>query len=262
MLQITSTQLDAFITAWLFPMMRVLGLIGSAPIFNNRAIPRNIRIGMGVIIGVAVAASLPPPPAIPAGSWQALLIMGQQVLIGLSMGLAIRVVMAAVDTAGEMIGLQMGLSFAVFFDPNNSGQTAVLSEILTLIASLFFLALNGHLMLIEVVVRSFEFIPIGASPMHADAWLVLVRMVSVAFASGVMIALPVVAALLITNIALAVLTRSAPQLNIFAVGFPITSTVGFIVLILLLQNLAPVLESLVEQGFEHVGIFLHQLGRP
>lgn len=262
MLQFSSAQLDALIVAWFYPLVRVLAMLGSAPIFNSRAMPRNIRLAAGLAIGVAVAAALPPAPAISPGSLQGVLVMAQQVMIGVAIGLAMRVVMAAVDTAGEMIGLQMGLSFAVFFDPNKSGQTAVLSEILTLLSSLCFLALNGHLMLIEVLVRSFEFVPIGATDLQADAWLVLVRMLSVAFASGVMIALPVVTALLLTNIALAVLTRSAPQLNIFAVGFPVTLTTGFIVLILSLQNLSPVLASLYEQGFEHVGLFLRQLGSP
>ena len=126
------------------------------------------------------------------------------------MGLAMRVVFAALDVLGELTSLQMGLSFATFFDPGSNGQTAVVGEFLTLLATLIFLALNGHLLMADVLARSFEWLPVNALPLHAGGWAVLVRFGAVTFSAGLLLALPVVTALLITNIALGILTRAAP----------------------------------------------------
>jgi flagellar biosynthetic protein FliR len=163
-----------------------------------------------------------------------------------------RLMFAAVDVAGEMIGLQMGLSFAVFFSPQTGGQTSVIAEFLGLLTLMVFIALNGHLMLIDVLVMSFDWLPVTTSAPGASAWALIVRYGSVMYATGLLLALPMVAALLITNTALGVLTRSAPQLNLFAVGFPITLSVGFLVLLISLNNLAPALQLLFERGFQAI----------
>ena len=172
------------------------------------------------------------------------------------MGFTMRVIFSTLDVAGELIGLQMGLSFATFFDPQSAGSTSVVAQIFGLIIALIFLALNGHLMLIEVLSRSFEWLPISINPVHAEGWLMLARTGSVLFATGLLLALPVVVALLITNIALAVLTRAAPQLNLFAVGFPITSTVGIAIIWLTLPALANVLERIFDEGFESMAMLV------
>ena len=259
MLSITSAQLDALLLAWIYPVARVLGMIATAPIFGSAVVPRRLRLVAGLVIGAAIASVLPPPPPLQPGTWFGMAIFVQQILIGIGMGLGLRMVLSAVDIAGDIIGLQMGLSFATFFDPNSSGQTAVLAEFLGLLSTLTFLALNGHLLMIDVLARSFEMAPIGGVSVTGPAWLMLTRIGSVAFACGLLISLPIVTALLITNISLAVLTRTAPQLNLFAIGFPITSTVGLVVILISLNAFAPVLQSIFEQGFELIGIFLKTL---
>jgi flagellar biosynthetic protein FliR len=183
----------------------------------------------------------------------------QQTLIGIAMGLVLRVVFAALDLMGEIISLQMGLSFATFFDPVAGGQTAVVGEFLTLIATLVFLSLNGHLLMIDALARSFEWLPVSATLPHKGGWLILARFGASIFASGLLMALPVVTALLITNIALGVLTRAAPQLNLFAIGFPITLTVGFGVLLLALGHLAPLLQYFYDAGFTTLADLLRAL---
>jgi flagellar biosynthetic protein FliR len=256
MLSITSAQLDALLLAYVFPLVRVMAFLGAAPIFNNIAVPRRVKLIVALAVGFAVASALPRQTLAAPGSYVGLAILGQQILIGAGMGFAMRVVFATLDVAGELIGLQMGLSFATFFDPQSQGQTSVVAQIIGLIVSLLFLALNGHLMLIEVLARSFEWLPISANPVHAQGWILLARSGSLLFATGLLLALPVVAALLITNIALAVLTRAAPQLNLFAVGFPITSTVGIAVIWLTMPTLANVLESIFDQGFEAMAMLV------
>lgn len=255
MLAVSAAQLDAWLAALMFPLARLLGLIASAPLLSNRAMPARIRLAIGLAAAMAVLPALPPMPDIPTDSWLALGVLVHQALIGIAIGFMMRLFFAAVDIAGEMIGLQMGLSFAVFFSPQTGGQTSVVAEFMGLLTLLIFLALDGHLMLINVVVMSFEWLPVGATTNDAG-WLLIVRYASVMFASGVLLALPMIATLLITNIALGVLTRAAPQLNLFAVGFPVTLSVGFVVLLIGLSFFAPVAQRLFEIGFDAIDALL------
>lgn len=258
MLSITSAQLDAWLAALMFPLARILGLITSAPLLSNRAISPRIRLAIGLAVAMAVLPALPPIAPIATDSWMALGILLHQALIGIAIGFMMRLFFAAIDLAGEMIGLQMGLSFAVFFSPQTGGQSSVLAQFLNLLTLLVFLALDGHLMLIKIVVLSFEWLPIGEATSD-DAWLLVARHATAMFTIGVLIALPMIAALLLTNIALGVLTRAAPQLNLFAVGFPVTLSIGFVVLFVSLSFLAPVLQNLFEQGFEAIDLLLRAM---
>ena len=248
MLSVTAAQLDAWITSLMFPLARLLGLIATAPPMNNRVIPPRVRLVIGLGFALAVVPALPPMPPVPADSFHALGLLAHQALIGIAIGFLMRLFLAAVDVAGEMIGLQMGLSFAVFFNPQTGGQTSVVAEFLGLLTLLVFLALDGHLMMVLILVKSFEWLPVGM-PTAREGWLLIVRYAAVMFSLGVMLALPLIATLLITNIALGILTRSAPQLNLFAVGFPVTLSVGFIVLLVCLSLVAPMLHNLFELGF-------------
>lgn len=249
MLSITSAQLDAWLALFVFPLARILGLMATAPIFNNVGTPTRVRLMAGLAISLALTPVLPPMPAIPAGSWIGLAMIAEQTLIGILMGYALRLAFVTVDVAGELIGLQMGLSFAVSYDPQNAGQTPVLTEFMGLITSLIFLAMNGHLMILAVLAESFSLLPVSIQPPHAAGLATLMRWSSVVFASGLMLALPLIAALLITNIALGVLSRIAPQLNLFAVGFPITMGVGFLVLMFLMPYFGAAMDQLFHQGF-------------
>ncbi len=249
MITVTSAQLSAWLAAFLFPMARVFGLMATAPIYNNAALPTTTRLIVGLAVTFALVPILPPMPAIPAGSWLSLALLAKETLIGVMMGFTLRLAFVTVDTAGELIGLQMGLSFAVVYDPQNAGQTPVLSEFLGLITSLIFLALNGHLMILSGLVESFRLLPVSPEVMHAAGIASLLRWAGVIFASGLLLSLPLIAALLIANIALGVLSRIAPSLNLFAIGFPVTMVVGYVVLMFSLPFLGGVLSHLFEQGF-------------
>ncbi len=162
------------------------------------------------------------------------------------MGFAAKIVFTAFDLAGEFIGSQMGLGFATFYDPLNSAQTPVIAEFIGLLALLLFLSLNGHLVYLATLAQSFSAIPVSENPLGAASWLNLVELGGKIFSAGLLIALPIIVALTITNVALAVLTRAAPQLNLFALGFPITLIGGFLVLAVSLDYLAPPMQSIFE----------------
>jgi len=249
MISVTSAQLDAWLAMFVFPAARIMALLSAAPVFSNAALPMRTRLVLGLAITLALSPALPAPPPIAMGSWVGLAILAQQILIGVLMGFALRLAFVAIDVAGELIGLQMGLSFAVFYDPQNAGQTPVLTEFLGLFTTLIFLAMNGHLMALMALSESFVLLPIGVEPPAAAGMTTLLTWSAVIFSSGLMLALPLIAALLIANLALGVLARVAPQLNLFAVGFPVTIAVGFVVLLLSMPYFATAMEQLFHHGF-------------
>jgi flagellar biosynthetic protein FliR len=260
MISITSAQLDAWINAFVFPLARILALFTSAPIFGNPALPARIRLVAGLVVAFALVPVLPPMPNAPAGSWLGLVILAQQILIGLLLGFSLRIAFAAVDVAGELIGMQMSLSFAVFYDPQNAGQTPVIAEFLGLLTMLVFLAMNGHLLTLEVLAESFRLLPVAAAPFSAQGFTALLTWAAVLFSAGLLLALPLITALLIANLAMGVLARVAPQLNIFAVGFPVTLAAGFAVLLFSMPYFGAALEKLFDQAFRALAQMLRAAG--
>lgn len=256
MISFTSAQLDVWLTSFMFPLARILGLLAAAPVFNSIAMPKRIRLGLGIAITLALLPVLPPMPTVPAGSWIGLAILAQQMFIGVLLGLTLRIAFAAIDLAGELIGLQMGLSFAVFYDPQNAGQTPVLSEFLGLIVTLVFLAMNGHLLTLAVLAESFKLLPVSATSLGIGNIGSFLAWSSVLFSAGLLLALPLITALLITNLAMGVLARVAPQLNIFAVGFPVTLVAGFVILMFSIPYFGAAMEHLFDQAFRAMAAVL------
>jgi len=166
------------------------------------------------------------------------------------MGFAMRLVFAAVEMAGEISSLTMGLGFASFFDPMSQGRSSAISQFLVWMATLSVLATNAHLVLIEALAESFYTLPIAAISFRNDGFWDLALWGSKVFSAGLQLALPIVAALLITNVALGILTRAAPQLNLFGIGFPITLGVGFLTLMMALPYMNMPIQVLVNEGIE------------
>lgn len=245
---VTSAQLDAWMVAFLWPFVRMLALISTAPVLGEPSVPRRVKVALAALLALLLTPALGPLPQVPVvsvgGGW----ILLQQVLIGGAMGFAMRLVFTAVQAAGEYISLQMGLSFASFFDPTSGGSTTVLSRLLHMLALLVFLALDGHLLLIATLAESFHALPIADTPWSASGWLRLVTGARDIFSTGLMLALPLVAALLILNLAMGILNRAAPQFSIFAVGFPLTLLAG----IAMLTQLVPRLGAFLEPRFAAV----------
>ncbi len=248
MVSITTAQAYAWLAAFLWPLFRILGLVATEPILGNSAVPRRVKIGFAVLLTLVVAPVLPPVPAIPPLSPVGIMIAIQQVLIGVTMGFVIRVVIHAVEMAGQLAGLQMGLGFAVFFDPQSAAQTAVIGQFTGLMATLVLLASNAHFLILTALVESFRTLPISAEPLSAPGFAAVVGWGGEIFSSGLLLSLPVIAALLITNLGIGIMTRAAPQLNIFAVGFPLTLAVGFFVLYLSIPFFAPMMLHLSDSA--------------
>jgi flagellar biosynthetic protein FliR len=246
-ISITSAQLDAWLAALIFPLTRILAMIASSPILGNKQIPARVKLGLSVLITIIVTPTIGEMPSVAVGSPQGLLIMIQQVIIGVAMGFTMRLIFTAIEMAGELAGLQMGLGFASFYDPVNAAQTPIVAQWLGMVAALAFLAINGHLHMLSALAESFKTLPIGGM-MPSQGFHDVARWGGSIFAYALQISLPILAALLITNIALGILTRAAPQLNLFAIGFPITLAIGFLVLMLSMPHFIPMLDRLTQEG--------------
>jgi flagellar biosynthetic protein FliR len=248
MISISTAQWYAYISALLWPLLRVLGLVFAEPILGNPNVPVRVKVGLALFITILLAPVLPPLPRADPASAAGLLIAAQQLLIGLAMGFTLRIALTAVETAGQLAGLQMGLGFAVFFDPQSSAQTAVVGQFLGLFAVLVFLAIDGHLMVLSALADSFTTVPIAGRALNGSGFRVLIEWGGEIFRTGLIISLPIIAALLIANVAVGIMTRAAPQLNIFAVGFPLTLAVGFFALWLAVPFVAPAAQHVFEQA--------------
>lgn len=250
MLTISSAEWDALLAMFFLPFVRILAWLAVDPLLGNRAAPASVRVGLALVLTVAIAPTLPPPEPVPLVSGEGLLLLLQQVAIGLALGFALRIVFAALELAGQFMGLQMGLSFATLFDPINGAQTPVLAQFLVITAALILFAMNGHHLILAALWNSFHDLPIAVAPLSGNGFLTLVQWAAAIFEAGVHIALPVTAALLTANLAIGMMTRASPQLNIFAVGFPITLSAGFLVLYFSLLYLPPYLARFWQMAAE------------
>lgn len=260
MLHFTSDQFIEWLGLYFWPLVRVMALIMTAPILSEKAIPKRVKIGLGMLITFVIAPTLPPVD-VPIFSPQAIWLVLQQILIGVAIGFTMQLAFAAIRTAGELIGLQMGLSFATFIDPASHLNMPVLARIIDMLAMLLFLTFNGHLWLISTLVETFHTLPIGGGPVNSNAFLALTRAAGLIFLNGLMLALPVITLLLTVNIALGLLNRMAPQLSVFVIGFPVTLTVGMILMGLLMPLIAPFCEHLFGELFNLLADIVHELPR-
>ncbi|MDT3677614.1 MAG: flagellar biosynthetic protein FliR [Burkholderiaceae bacterium] len=246
MIEVTETQLLDWLGALLLPFFRVLGLFTVAPIVSQRAVPARLRVAASLAIAALVAPLIPAAPALEIASPSGWLAVASEALVGFAIGFVARVVLAAVEVAGETIGLQMGLSFAGFFDPD-SGQSNGVSRLLNTLSLWAFVAINGPVLLVAAVVQSFDVIPPATA---LGEWIGRMQPASLGagvFELGVMIALPFMALLLFVNLGLGVVSRIAPQLNIFAIGFPVTIGAGLLLLALAMPLLQQPFQILVER---------------
>ena len=252
MVSFSGNELIAMIASFIWPLTRILGLIAIAPPFGNNSVPVQVKLLLGVMLALIVAPTIAPLTHADPMSVSGIMILMQQLVIGMAMGFMVRVVFAGIEMAGEVIGLTMGLGFASFFDPQTQGRTSAISQVLVLISTLLFLTLNVHLSVFAALVESFKTIPISTALTMGFSFQKLAIWGEQIFIISMRLSLPIVAALLITNIALGILTRAAPQLNLFGIGFPITIGVGFLMLSMTIPYMLLPIENAFQSGVEAI----------
>lgn len=220
------------------------------PVIGTQSVPVRVRLAITLSVTVVIAPLLHDLPVLDPFSLAFWIIIIQQFLIGVAMGFALQLMFSAVITSGQIIAQQMGLGFAAMVDPSNGLQVPMVSQLYLLAVVLIFLIFNGHLILIEVVANSFNTLPVGQEVLSPDSLWQLISWGSDMFAGALLISLPTVGALLVVNISFGIITRAAPQLNIFAVGFPIMIVLGFAVIMTTLPSLVPQTSKLLQNILE------------
>lgn len=255
MLTLSVASLYPYINHYFWPFLRILALFSSAPIYNEKEISGKLKVGLALILTFLIAPNLPESDVkilSISGLWVGI----QQVIIGIAMGFIVQFIFVAVRHGGELVGLQMGLSFATFYDHSGGQNMPVIARILNLLVTLLFLYFNGHLLLIDALAASFDILPVKERPLEAGGFMALVQASGVIFKSGMMLALPVVALLLCLNLIMGILNRLTPQLSIFVVGFPLSLSIGMFALSLIMYSLSPFFEALINSIFESLSVVL------
>jgi flagellar biosynthetic protein FliR len=216
-----------FIGQYLWPFMRIGALFMAVPVIGARTVPARIRLMLALVVTALVSPLLPSMPAVDFISVPAFLRVLNEVLIGLALGFCFQVVMHVFVLSGQLVAMKMGLGFASMNDPSNGISVTVISQFYLLLSTVLFLVFNGHLFVIELVVRSFSSIPVDQG-IGFGAFAALAGMGSWMFNAALVFVLPLFTALLVINMSFGIMNRSAPQINVFTVGFPIALIFGLI----------------------------------
>ncbi len=253
MFSVTYAQLNAWLTAFFWPFVRLLALVAVAPVVGHGVVPARVKIGLAGFMALVLAPTLGPLPQVTVFSAAGVWIIVNQFLIGIALGVAMQLVFAATSAAGDFIGLQMGLGFATFYDPLSSATTPAVGQFLNTVALLAFLAFDGHLQMFAALADSFRLLPVSADLLHAAGWRVLADAGAAIFEMGLLLSLPVVAALLIATLVLGILNRAAPQIGVFQIGFPVTLLIGLLIVQLMVPNMIPFFEHIGAMGIDLMG---------
>ncbi|MBK7115934.1 MAG: flagellar biosynthetic protein FliR [Proteobacteria bacterium] len=253
MISLTAGQIEAWMAAYLWPLLRIGACLMVAPIFGARFVPGRYRIILAGAITLLVAPLLPPVPDVSPFSGPGLVITAQQIIIGVAIGFVLQIVFDALAMGGQLLANTMGLSFAFNVDPLRGASAPVVGQFYTLIATLTFLALNGHIAIIEVLVDGFRDLPIGTSGLGTDGYWQIVQWGSQLFRGALMVSLPGLTALLIVNLAFGVVSRAAPSLNLFAIGFPVTLVGGLLIVLAGLPSMQDGFVQLMRESLTFAG---------
>lgn len=255
-------EFNQWIQGFILVFLRISAMFLAAPFFSAASVSVRIRVLLAALVSWIILPTINIPNGFELMSAEGLLSIAQQLLLGLSIGFMAQLVFATLILGGQLMAMSMGLGFAISLDPQNGVQTPVISQFYLILGTLIFLSLDIHLILIQFIAESFELMPVigpVASSLTSsgfDSSMTIVSWASHLFSGALLFALPMLAVILIVNLALGIMTRAAPQLNIFAVGFPITLGVGFVFILLTLPSLLPMLNQWFELVFEAINQFI------
>ncbi len=249
----TEGQIIGSVASFIWPLIRISAMFVAVPLFSLRAVPARVRLILSLAITLVIIPVLPGYPMVEMFSYQGFLVAVAQVMIGLTSGFIVQLVFSALLFAGQGVALSMGLGFAAMVDPQNGQQVPVIAQFYVMTSTLIFLSLDGHLLLIQMLLDSFTSLPIGIDGItKSDIWTILTWS-SRMFTGGLLLTMPIIVSLLLVNISLGVATRVAPQLNIFSVGFPVTLMLGMLLVWLTLPDVLDQFTGSLTETYELVG---------
>ena len=243
--------LEAQLWIWLVAMIRPGAAFLAAPVFGSPSVPVQVRLIISLAVGIpAMAAVNFELPVDGLVSIEGVLLVAGEVLAGLAIGFAVQIGFSAAMIAGEVIGNAMGLGFAAMIDPQSGASTTALAQLFSILATFLFLAIGGHLALAATVVESYRALPPGEAWMSGESIRGLVMFGGVLFAAGLSIALPVGFAIILVQLVMGMLARSAPALNLFAVGLPAAALAGVVLLAIAAPVIGESILAVIQQGLE------------
>jgi flagellar biosynthetic protein FliR len=252
----TEVQILGQAASFIWPLLRISAMFVAVPLYSLRAVPARARLILSVAMTFVVIPLLPAIPVVDLFSYEGIRVAAQQVMIGLASGFIVQMVFSSVIFAGQGVALSMGLGFASMVDPQNGQQVPVVAQLYVIAGTLIFLGLDGHLLLIKMLLDSFTSLPIGIDGLaKADIWAIIAWS-SRMFAGGLLLAMPVIISLLLVNIGFGVATRAAPQLNIFSVGFPVTLMLGIVLIWLTLPDVLDQFTGILTDAYDLIGQLL------
>lgn len=240
-------QLQALIASLMWPLARVSGLLLTAPVLGANSIPPRVKIGLALLLAL-VLVPLAPSGHVDPLSITSLVTVMQQLVVGAAMGFALKLAFEALSFAGDLVASTMGLGFAQVVDPQQGHSAPAIGQFYVLLATLIFLALNGHLQLIALLATGMQHASWQAVMPGGNLWQLL-TFASHLFAGAVLVALPALASLLVVNFGFGAISRAAPSMNLFSIGFPITICLGFVVVWLSLRTLPGAFDALQRAAF-------------
>lgn len=225
---VSLAELEYWVGAFLLPLFRIGSFFMAMPIFGTQMVPVRVRFGLALAVTLILIPVLPEIPVYDGVSLEAWIVVLNQIIIGTLLGFTLQLLFQSYILGAQIIALQSGLGFASMTDPATGVQVVVVAQFYSMMAMLLFLAMNGHLIMIEILAQSFYALPVGMNLFSFDVVMRIVLLVSWVFAAALLMSLPAITALLIINLAFGIMTKAAPQLNIFAIGFPFTMLMGLI----------------------------------
>ena len=235
MFELSSAEISRWVGSYLWVLFRIASLLMTMPVLGTQLLPVRVRLYFALALTLLIAPQVGEVPLLDALSLSTWIVIGEQILIGAAMGFSLQLLFQVHVLAGQIIAMQMGLGFASMNDPSTGISVAVVAQVFTMLVTLLFLAMNGHLVVLEVLAESFTTLPIGDSLGRMDFQALVLRF-SWVMAAAILIGMPAITALLIVNISFGVMMRAAPQLNIFSIGFPLTLVFGLFIMWVMMGN--------------------------
>jgi len=228
-MEIDLMQLEHWVSSALWPLFRVMSFFMAMPIIGTQMLPARLRLGLALAVTAMILPVLPTMPVFDPLSVHSWIIIAQQVVLGSLLGFSATILLQSFVAGGQLMAMQMGLGFASMSDPANGVNVVIISQIYLMLVMMLFLGMNGHLLLIEILVDSFWVIPVGLEGVSRITLWEIALSGGWLFMAALLMALPAVTALLVVNFAFGIMTKAAPQLNIFAIGFPFTMLMGLFI---------------------------------
>lgn len=256
MLEFDAAQLNVLLYSFFLPFFRIASFFMAMPIIGTRLVAVRIRLGLALAFTAVLVPVLPASPVLDPLNLHTYILVAHQIIIGSALGFALHIMFQVFAVGGQLIANQMGLGFASMSDPANGVSVVVLGQFYMMMTTLMFLAMDGHLIMLNILARSFQVLPLGESALTqlrlsdiplAGGWM---------FSSALLMALPAVTSLLVVNLSFGIMTKAAPQLNIFAIGFPFTMTLGLLITWLSLSGFLGQFELIADYALNFISQLL------